>query len=235
MKKGFLGRKAQRRTDGQGYADRDDHGGMAGLLKKFEGDDGAEPPEKVNFGESSECRIYYGGIHVLREYINIVLKDGEEIDGSRTAWEKGQFSFYLDAPTLLNILFDALAKGADWVHYFEDSYREKWQSEKPDIDYDECECLGGNGMSPGDYFSIRMMIILIGNRLLSLKMGGLGTLKAYILKPVTGVTLPFATRRETGFDSIPCPMIIGKFLKGLPRTVKSNLYMSTWYPEMSSI
>ena len=60
-------------------------------LKKFEGDDGAEPPPKVNFGESSECRIYYGGIHVLREYINIVLKDGEEVDGSRTAWRRAVF------------------------------------------------------------------------------------------------------------------------------------------------
>ena len=121
-------------------------------LKEFEGDDGAEPPEKVNFGEPSECRIYYGGTHVLREYINIVLKDGKEIDGSRTAWEKGSFHFTWMLPRSLNILFDALAKGADWVHYFEDSYRKKWQSEKPDIDYDECECLGGNGMSPGDYF-----------------------------------------------------------------------------------
>ena len=121
-------------------------------LKEFEGGDGSETPEKVNFGEPSECRIYYGGIHVLREYINIVLKDGEEIDGSRTAWEKGSFHFTWMLPRSLNILFDALAKGADWVHYFEDSYRQKWQSEKPDIDYDECECQGGNGMSPGDYF-----------------------------------------------------------------------------------
>ncbi len=84
-------------------------------------------------------------------------------------------------------------------------------------------------------FSIQMMIILIGNRLLSLKMGGLGTLKAYILKPVTEVTLPFATSRETGFDSIPCPTIFGKFPKELPRTVKSNLSTSIWYLEMSSI
>ena len=121
-------------------------------LKEFEGDDGAEPPKKVNLEEPSECRIYYGGTHVLREYINIVLKDGKEIDGSRTAWEKGSFHFTWMLPRSLDTLLDTLAKGADWVHYFEDSYREKWQSEKPDIDYDECECLGGNGMSPGDYF-----------------------------------------------------------------------------------
>ena len=35
-------------------------------------------------------------------------------------------------------------------------------------------------------------------------MGGLGTLKAYILKPVTEVTLPFATRGERiRFDPMP--------------------------------
>ena len=61
-------------------------------LKEFEGDDGAEPPKKY-FRRAFRMRIYYGGIHVLREYINIVLKDGKEIDGSRTAWEKGSFHF----------------------------------------------------------------------------------------------------------------------------------------------
>ena len=40
-------------------------------LKEFEGGDGWNLP-KVNFEEPSECRIYYGGIHILREYINIV-------------------------------------------------------------------------------------------------------------------------------------------------------------------
>ena len=90
-------------------------------LKEFEGDDGAEPPEKVNFGEPSECRIYYGGIHVLREYINIVLKDGKEIDGSRTAWEKGSFHF-TDAPAPEHII-RCLSQGSGLGSCSEDSYR----------------------------------------------------------------------------------------------------------------
>ena len=117
-------------------------------------------------------------------------------------------------PRSLNILFDALAKGADWVHYFEDSYRKKWQSEKPDIDYDECECLGGNGMSPGDYFFDSNDDYIDRESIAEFEDGWTGDTERYILKPVTEVTLPFARSRETGFDSIPCPTIFGKFPQG---------------------
>ena len=111
---------------------------------------------------------------------------------------EGQFSFYLDAPSSLNILFDALAKGADWVHYFEDSYRKKWQSEKPDIDYDECECLGGNGMSPGDYFSIQMMIILIRNRF-EFEDGWTGDTESIYFEASHRGNLTLRDEEETGF------------------------------------
>jgi ankyrin repeat protein len=122
------------------------------FLKEVDGNEGSEASNKVKFEKAVECRIYYGGVHVLREYINIVLKGGKEVDGSRTVWEQGSFHFKWMLPDSMESLLTTLSKAADWVHYFEDSYREKWQSEYPDIEYDECDWLGGNGMSPGDHF-----------------------------------------------------------------------------------
>ena len=64
--------------------------------------------------------------------------------------EEGSFTFTLMLPRSLDALLDALGKGTDWVYYFDDSCREKWEDESPDIDFDECDWLGGNGLSPGD-------------------------------------------------------------------------------------
>ncbi len=122
------------------------------FVKEVDGNEGSGPSPKVKFEKAVECRIYYGGVHVLREYINIVLKGGKEVDGSRTVWEQGSFHFKWMLPDSMESLLTTLSKAAEWVHYFEDSYREKWQSEYPDIEYDECDWLGGNGMSPGDHF-----------------------------------------------------------------------------------
>lgn len=54
-------------------------------------------------------------------------------------------------PRSFQALLDALGKGTGWAYYFMDGYRgEKWDEDRPDIDFDECDWLGGNGLWPDD-------------------------------------------------------------------------------------
>ena len=50
-------------------------------LKEFEGGGVGGTARKSKFRGALGMRITYGGIQVLREYINIVLKDSDEVDG----------------------------------------------------------------------------------------------------------------------------------------------------------
>lgn len=203
-------------------------------LKEFEGGGGADGGYQVKLEDPSECSIYYGGTEMQEQSISVSFKDGEEGDGIRIGDEETSFIFTWVLPRSLDALLDALAKGTDWIYYSEDWYREKWKDETPEIDFDYNEWTGGAVDSRRAIrFTIR--IAKKSTKKESKNPETMEIWRALALSLVTEVTLPFATSRETGSDSIPCPTIIGKFPKGLLRTAKSNLYMSTWYPEMSSI
>jgi len=115
-------------------------------LKEFEGGGG-----QCTFTAPVECVIAYQGTDTQEEYLNVYLKDSDEVEVTRVGTEKGSFTFTWLLPRSLQALLDALSKGTDWAHYFKDGYRgEKWDEDRPDIDFDECDWLGGNGLWPDD-------------------------------------------------------------------------------------
>ena len=202
-------------------------------LKEFEGGDGADGGHQVKLKDPSECSIYYGGTEMQEQSISVSFKDGEEEDGIRIGEEETSFIFTWVLPRSLDALLDALAKGTDWIYYSQDWYREKSKDETPEIDFDYNEWTGGAADSRRVIrFTIR--ITKKSTKKESKNPETMEIWRALALSLVTGGTLPFATGKEIGSDSILCPMVIGKFPRGLPRTARSNLFMSTWYRVMNS-
>ena len=121
-------------------------------LKEFEGGGGdVGGGSRCTFTAPAECVIAYQGTDTQEEYLNVYLKDSDEVEVTRVGTEKGSFTFTWMLPRSLQALLDALGKGTGWAHYFKNGYRgEKWDEDRPGIDFDECDWLGGNGLWPDD-------------------------------------------------------------------------------------